>query len=116
MLDSNIRMQTAIILSQLEEEYSTNLWKLFTSRFSTKEIFGFSNSSDINSTTYKWNYNDIYNRQDFNIDEFLKEYKENNIYVDWNALNNDSIKELVISQDELVKSSTLDMQQYKNVK
>ena len=87
LLDSNIRMQTAIILSQLEEEYSTYLWKLFTSRFSTKEIFEFSNSSDINSTTYKWNYNDIYNRQDFNIDEFLKEYKEKNIYVDWNALS-----------------------------
>ena len=31
-----------------------------------------------------------------------------------NRLNNDSIKELVISQDEVVKSSTLDMQQYKN--
>ena len=87
LLDSNIRMQTAIILSQLEEEYSTYLWKLFTSRFSTKEIFEFSNSSDINSTTYKWNYNDIYNRQDFNIDEFLKDYKDNNIYVDWNALS-----------------------------
>lgn len=87
LLDSNIRMQTAIILSQLEDEYSTNLWKLFTLRFSTKEIVELSNSSDINSNTYKWNYNDIYNRKDFNIDEFLKKYKDNNIYVDWKALS-----------------------------
>lgn len=87
LLDSNIRIQTAIILSQLDEEYAANLWKLFTLRFSTKEIFGFSNNNEINTATYKWNYTDIYNRHDFNIDEYLKEYKDKKIYVDWDALS-----------------------------
>ena len=87
LLDPNIRMQTAIILSQFEGEYSTNLWKLFTLRFSTKEIFDLTNSPEINSSTYKWNYNDIYNRHDFKIDEYLKDFKEKKNYVDWDALS-----------------------------
>ena len=88
LTDTNTRVQTAIVLSQLDEEYSEKLWVLLTARYSTKEIFDYSdNKTEINFVPYKWNYSDVYNRQDFDIDQYLKDYKEKDIYVDWDALS-----------------------------
>lgn len=87
---SDLRIELAIIFSQLDKEIRKNLWCKLTVRFSTEDITNIvkTNSQLTNvSVVYEWNYSDVYNRQDFDINKILTEYKDTEFPIDWDALS-----------------------------
>ena len=83
--DSSIKIQVAIILSQIED--NKLLWALFTKRYSTEDIISLQNNQALCSVEFDWNYSDVYNRPDFEIEPYLQVYQKQNVYVDWDALS-----------------------------
>ena len=102
---SDLRIQIAIILSMLEKEYSDSIWSKLTARYSTNDILDINieNSQLINkSVSYNWDYIDLYNRKDFDIDGYLKAYLEYGIPVDWDALSSSKSLNKILSWDKKV--------------
>lgn len=100
--DVNIKNQIAIILSQLDNERSQSLWALFTKHYSTAEILDSVTSESLFSVAYNWNYFDVYNRNDFNIEAYLESIVNNHIYVDWNALSSSKSLNRILRWDRKV--------------
>lgn len=98
LADESIRIQIAIILSQIED--NTQLWSLFTKRYSTKDIIALQNNLSLRSVRFDWNYSDVYNRSDFEIEPYLHIYQENGIYVDWNALSSSKALNRILRWDK----------------
>jgi len=102
---SDLRIQIAIILSMLEKDIRTSLWSKLTLRYSTNEILEIINENSRHTATkvsYEWDYFDLYNRKDFDIDEYLKSYKEYNIPVEWDALSASKALNKILSWDRKV--------------
>lgn len=96
--DKNIRIQIAVILSQFED--NTQLWSLFTKRYSTKDIIALQSYLSLRSIRFDWNYSDVYNRSDFEIEPYLHNYQENGIYVDWDALSSSKALDRILRWDK----------------
>ena len=94
LADLNIRIQIAITLSQIEE--NKHLWTLLTKRFSTEDIISIQRLSSIK---FDWNYSDVYNRLDFEIEPYLQEYLNKGIYVDWDALSSSKALDRILRWD-----------------
>lgn len=100
LADENIRIQIAVILSQIED--NTQLWELFTKRCSTKDIIFLQNNQSLRSVRFDWNYSDVYNRTDFEIEKYLQDYQEHGIYVDWNALSSSKALDRILRWDKKI--------------
>jgi hypothetical protein len=98
LADENIRIQIAIMLSKIK--YNAPLWALFTKRYSTKELRSLQNNQLMSSVKFDWNYGDVYNRSDFQIEQYLKDYKEHGIYVDWDALSSSKALDRILRWDK----------------
>lgn len=98
LADENIRIQIAIILSQIED--NTHLWTLFTKRYSTEDIIALQSNLSLRSVRFDWNYSDVYNRFDFEIESYLQDYQEHGIYVDWDALSSSKALDRILRWDK----------------
>lgn len=98
LADDSIKIQVAIILSQIED--NKQLWVLFTKRYSTEDIISMQNNQALSSVGFDWNYSDVYNRPDFEIEPYLQVYKEQDIYVDWDALSSSKALDRVLRWDK----------------
>lgn len=96
LADSSIKIQVAIILSQIED--NKQLWALFTKRYSTEDIMR--NNQVLRHIGFKWDYYDVYNRHDFDIEPYLQDYQENGIYVDWDALSSSKALDRILRWDK----------------
>ncbi len=94
--DESIRTQTAIIISLLDEKLSMQLWGLYTSRFKTEDIINIVNDQASKTVGFKWNYKDIYNRSDFDIDSYLDNYLKLGIPVDWDELSSSNALDRIL--------------------
>lgn len=105
LCDSHIRYEIAVIFSQIDEDARKGLWNKLTARYSTEDIFSIvkSNSKLTEvSVVYEWNYSDVYNRSDFDINKMLTEYKEIRIPIDWNALSSSKALNKILLWDKKV--------------
>lgn len=98
LADDNIKIQVAIILSQIED--NKQLWALFTKRYSTEDIISMQNNQALSSVGFDWNYSDVYNRPDFEIESYLQIYQEQDIYVDWDALSSSKALDRILRWDK----------------
>lgn len=98
LADENIRIQIAIILSQIED--NTQLWALFTKRYSTEDIIALQSNLSLRAVRFDWNYSDVYNRSDFEIEQYLQDYQEHGIYVDWDALSSSKALDRILRWDK----------------
>lgn len=98
LADDSIKIQVAIILSQIED--NKQLWALFTKRYSTEDIISLQNNQALSSVGFDWNYNDVYNRPDFEIEPYLQVYQEQDIYVDWDALSSSKALDRILRWDK----------------
>lgn len=96
--DKNIKIQIAVILSQIED--NTQLWSLFTKRYSTENIMSLQDDKSLSSVGFSWNYYDVYNRADFEIEPYLQDYQEHGIYVDWDALSSSKALDRILRWDK----------------
>lgn len=110
LADKSIKIQIAVILSQMED--NTRLWALFTKRYSTEDIISLQNDLSLKSVRFDWNYSDVYNRTDFEIEPYLKNYQEYGIYVDWDALSSSKALDRILRWD---KSITKDFNNWENL-
>lgn len=94
----SIKIQVAIILSQIDD--NKQLWALFTKRYSTEDIISMQNNQALSSVGFDWNYSDIYNRPDFEIEPYLQVYKEQDIYVDWDTLSSSKALDRILRWDK----------------
>lgn len=62
------------------------MWVLLTKRYSTKDIIALQSNLSLRSVRFDWNYSDVYNRPDFEIEPYLQDYQEYGVFVDWDAL------------------------------
>lgn len=97
--DKNIKIQIAVILSQIED--NTQLWSLFTKRYSTENIMSLQDDKSLSSVGFAWNYYDVYNRADFEIEPYLQDYQEHGIYVDWDALSSSKALDRILRWDKI---------------
>lgn len=98
LADENIKIQIAIILSQIED--NTQLWALFTKRYSTEDILALQSNLSLRPVRFDWNYSDVYNRSDFEIEQYLQDYQKHGIYVDWNALSSSKALDRILRWDK----------------
>ena len=98
LADKSIKIQIAVILSQIAD--NTHLWALFTKRHSTENIISLQNSLSLRSVKFDWNYSDLYNRDDFDIEPYLQDYQEYGIYVDWDALSSSKALDRILRWDK----------------
>lgn len=98
LADESIKIQVAIILSQIED--NKQLWALFTRRYSTEDIISIQNNQALSSVGFDWNYCDVYNRPDFEIEPYLQIYQEQDIYVDWDALSSSKALDRILRWDK----------------
>lgn len=98
LADENIKIQIAIILSQIED--NTQLWALFTKRYSTEDILALQSNLSLRPVRFDWNYSDVYNRSDFEIEQYLQDYQKHGIYVDWNALSSSKDLDRILRWDK----------------
>ena len=110
LADKSIRIQIAVILSQIED--NTQLWSLFTKRYSTKDIIALQSNLSLRAVRFDWNYSDVYNRPDFEIEPYLHNYLENGIYVDWDALSSSKALDRILRWD---KNITKDFNNWKDL-
>jgi hypothetical protein len=75
---------------------------LFTKQYSTAEILGTASSDSLYSVPYNWNYYDVYNRNDFDIESYLESIINNHVYVDWNALSSSKSLNRILRWDRKV--------------
>ena len=102
---SDLRIQIAIILSMLEKESRSSLWSRLTTRYSTNDIIDIINDNaqlKNQQVVYEWNYSDLYNRKDFDINDYLRSYNEYAIPVDWDALSSSRSLNKILSWDKKV--------------
>lgn len=101
----DLRNEVAVIFSRFNEEIRKKLWSKLTIRFSTEDVF---HIIKINSEfknvpiIYEWNYSDVYNRQDFDINKILTEYSDSEFPIDWNALSESNAVNKILSWDKKV--------------
>lgn len=76
------------------------MWSLFTKRYSTKDIIALQSCLSLRSIRFDWNYSDVYNRSDFEIEPYLHNYQENGIYVDWDALSSSKALDRILRWDK----------------
>lgn len=101
----DLRIQIAVILSMLEKEVKSSIWSKITARFSTYDILEINrdNAQLMNQqASYDWDYSDLYNRSDFDIDEYLKSYQEYGVPVDWDALSSSKSLNKILSWDKKI--------------
>ena len=98
----SLRIQIAIILSQLNTENLESLWAIFTRRNSTETIIDVQTNPALNSIDFKWNYKDVYNRPDFNIQSYLDIYLSSHIEVDWDALSSSKALNRILRWDKKI--------------
>lgn len=98
LANDSIKIQVAIILSQMED--NEQLWALFTKRYSTEDIISLQNNQALSSVGFNWNYSDVYNRTDFEIEPYLQDYQEQDIYVDWDALSSSKALDRILRWDK----------------
>lgn len=98
LADENIRIQIAVILSQIED--NMQLWALFTKRYSTEDIIALQSNISLRAVKFDWNYSDVYNRSDFDIEQYLLDYQEHGIYVDWDALSSSKALDRILRWDK----------------
>ena len=98
LADENIRIQIAVILSQIED--NMHLWALFTKRYSTEDIIALQSNISLRAVKFDWNYSDVYNRSDFDIEQYLLDYQEHGIYVDWDALSSSKALDRILRWDK----------------
>lgn len=102
---SELRIQIAIILSMLEKEVRTSIWSKLTARYSTNDILDINRDNALlinKQVSYEWDYSDLYNRNDFDVDRYLKSYQEFGIPVDWDALSASKSLNKILSWDKKV--------------
>lgn len=102
---AEIRIELAIILSQLDEEIKRDLWSKLTARYSTEEILGFIRTSSQLSDTpvnFEWDYSDLYNRRDFDISKFLTEYTQLHFFINWDILSESKALNKILHWDKKV--------------
>ena len=102
---SELRIQIAIILSMLEKEVRTSIWSKLTARYSTNDILKINRDNALlinKQVSYEWDYSDLYNRNDFDVDGYLKSYQEFGIPVDWDALSASKSLNKILSWDKKV--------------
>ena len=101
--DTNIRYQVAIIFSQIDEEVRKGLWSKLTTRYCTDDIINIvkanSKLTEV-SVVYEWNYSDVYNRQDFDINKILTDYKESEFPIDWDELSSSKALNKILLWDK----------------
>jgi hypothetical protein len=97
LADEGIRIQISVILSQIED--NAQLWALLTKRYSTKDIIALQSNLSLRSVRFDWNYSDVYNRPDFEIESYLQDYQEYGIYVDWDALSSSKALNRILRWD-----------------
>lgn len=97
LADEGIRIQISVILSQIED--NAQLWALLTKRYSTKDIIALQSNLSLRSVRFDWNYSDVYNRPDFEIEPYLQDYQEYGIYVDWDALSSSKALNRILRWD-----------------
>lgn len=97
LADEGIRIQISVILSQIED--NAQLWALLTKRYSTKDIIALQGNLSLRSVRFDWNYSDVYNRPDFEIEPYLQDYQEYGIYVDWDALSSSKALNRILRWD-----------------
>ena len=100
----SIIIQIAIILSQLDEDQSIQLWAMFTSRFKTEDIINMLMNKPLNAVGFKWNYKDVYNRSDFDIESYLNNYLEQGITVDWDELSSSKALDRILRWDKKISN------------
>ena len=98
LADENIRIQIAVILSKIED--NTHLWALFTKRYSTEDIISLQRNISLRAVRFEWNYSDVYNRSDFEIEQYLQYYQEDGIHVDWDALSSSKALNRILRWDK----------------
>ena len=76
------------------------MWALFTKRYSTEDIISLQNNQALSSVGFDWNYSDVYNRPDFEIEAYLQVYQEQDIYVDWDALSSSKALDRILRWDK----------------
>lgn len=105
LCDSHIRYEIAVIFSQFDEDVRKGLWDKLTVRYSTEDIFSIAKSNskltDV-SIVYEWNYSDVYNRTDFDINKILTEYRDIKFPIDWNALSSSKALNKILLWDKKV--------------
>lgn len=105
LANSDLRIQIAIISSMLEKESRSSLWSKLTTRYSTSDIINIIiDNAQLKSqqVVYDWNYSDLYNRKDFDINDYLKSYNENAIPVDWETLSSSKSLNKILYWDKKV--------------
>lgn len=110
LADISIKIQIAVILSHRAD--NTHLWALFTKRYSTEDIISFQDNQALRSVKFDWNYSDLYNRDDFEIEPYLQVYQEHGIYVDWDALSSSKALDRILRWD---KNITKDFYNWENL-
>lgn len=113
--DSHLRIELAIIFSQIDEDLRKVHWSKLTARYSTEDIFSITQAnSKITDVTvvYEWDYSDVYNRQDFDINKILSEYKEAEFPIDWDALSSSKALNKILLWD---KKAIKDFSVWENV-
>lgn len=102
LADESICIQIATILSNLNPEITESLWAKFTSRYTTEEILAVQSNTAFNSVEFKWNYKDLYNRSDFDIQTYLEDSISSNKYVDWDALSSSKALDRILYWDKKI--------------
>lgn len=88
LLDVEFCMKIATVISQFTEvEERNKLWSELTLRYSTEDIFNIiRENSDCTTVKYEWNYSDVYNRPDFDINRLLEDSYIDDL-IDWDVLS-----------------------------
>lgn len=100
---SELRIELAIIFSQLDKEIRKNLWSELTARYSTEDLLSFiKTSSQLSNTSvnFEWNYSDLYNRRDFDINKLLTEYIDLQFFIDWDVLSESKALNKILLWDQ----------------
>mgnify|MGYP000175800286 FL=1 len=91
----------------LEKEVRASIWSKLTARYSTNDILEINRNNSLlinKQVSYEWDYSDLYNRSDFDIDGYLKSYQEFGIPVDWDALSaSKSLNKILFWNKKVIK-------------
>lgn len=85
-----------------EETESKEIWTNITARLTTDQAIEII-AGPYDRTLFHFDYNDIYNRRDFIIEEYLEKCESNRrIYVDWKALSRSRALNLMLTWDKKI--------------
>ena len=91
----------------LEKEVRASIWSKLTARYSTNDILEINRNNSLlinKQVSYEWDYSDLYNRSDFDIDGYLKSYQEFGIPVNWDALSaSKSLNKILFWNKKVIK-------------